>query len=124
MAENTGNIKNIKKGFLGTIEFDLKADGHRGFQNFSFYPQDKLSKLFTVQSDKRIGLYNAETGEFRLSKSRSGGSYNMHLHLDKLISVKLSEDERKQLNAELLKTASNTGNSVIQFDNSGALSIQ
>lgn len=114
-------IQNIKKGLLGTIGFDLQASGHRGFQNFCFYPQDLRSNKFTVQSDKRIGHYYADTGEFHLSKSRANGSYNLHLILDKLTVVKLPESERMALNAVLQASASNTGNSIIQFDNSQAV---
>lgn len=114
-------IKNIKKCFLGTLEFDLQATGQRGFQNFVFYPADKLcNNLFTIQSDKRIGQYNSETGEIKLSKSRPNGSYNIHLHLDKLTSEKLSESQRIELNAALQATATNTGNGGIIINNSFA----
>lgn len=113
-------IKNIKKGFLGTLDFDLQATGQRGFQNFVFYPQDVRSNKFTVQSDKRIGYYYADTGEFHLSKSRSNGSYNLHLILDKLTCEKLSESQRNELNAALQATATNTGNGGIIINNSFA----
>lgn len=106
MARQTAKIQNYKTGIMGTIEFDLKCEGHRGFQNFLFYPKgNQDGVMFTIQSDKRVGTYNAETGEIKLSKSRSGGSYCIHLVTDRaqLTRSKLAETDRIRLNEALAK---------------------
>ncbi len=108
---------------MGTVEFELSAKGHRGFQDFIFYPADAQSTSFTVQSDKRIGRYDAGAGKFRLSKSRAGGSYNPHLMFDDLTDVVLTETDRELLNKALYGTNGNTGNSIVKIDNSAVVSI-
>jgi len=120
-------ITNIKKSIMGTIQFDLKAKGHRGEQNFVCYPISKEDKTVKIQSSKRIGIFNPEIGLIELSKSRPGGSYFMHLSFDKLVTIQLSKEENEELKAAIFKTASSEAgkeeNGYIQSDNSGAINI-
>lgn len=117
-------IQNIKKSILGTIEFDLKAKGHRGFQNFICYPMQTQSSKVLIQSNKRIGYYHHETGLLQLSKSRSNGSYQPHLVFDKLVEETLSDEDRLQLNVRLRLTDDITGNKVVKINNAGASCIK
>ena len=113
-------IKNIKKSIMGTIQFDLKAKGHRGFQDFVCYPMQEASEKVKVQSGKRIGYYYHETGRFQLSKSRSGGSFNPHLIFDTLVEVELSENDKIELNTRLRLTDESKGHPVVRINNAGA----
>jgi len=79
-----GSILNIRTNNVCTICFELKAPGHRGFQEFTSYPAERGVNKVMVQSDKRIGYYFKDTGDFQLSKSRAGGSYAPHLAIDNL----------------------------------------
>ena len=124
-------IKNIKKGFLGTINFDLKAKGHRGFQNFVFYPISKGADNteLTIQSNKRFGKYMPKEGKIILSKSRSGsyGSCSANFHLDAqnndLISVILSDTDKTNINVMVAISDENGKNGIMTFDNQGAKTI-
>ena len=121
---NTAEIKNIKTSVMGTIEFDLKAKGQRGFQSFIVYPINAETKIVKIQSNKRIGSYNPATGEIKLSKSRSGGSYFHHLQLDNLTTAQLSGIDNQGLKMAIFTTSgSKVGNKVIRVDNSKAVSI-
>jgi hypothetical protein len=120
-------IKNIRKSIMGTIRFDLKAKGHRGFQNFITYPMSEGSATdkVKVQSDKRIGWYVPDKGMFVLSKSRSSGSYNPHLYTDELIPTLIDETSNDLLKQAIAlsfdKDAGNNG--VVFTDNSNAINI-
>lgn len=119
-------IKNIKTSIMGTIQFDLKAKGHRGFQDFICYPISEAddTQNVKIQSDKRIGTYNPKTGEIKLSKSRSGGSYFHHLQFDELTTAKLEPIDNQELKMKIFTTSSKkAGNSVVYSDNSGAINI-
>jgi hypothetical protein len=110
-------IKDIKTSIMGTIEFNLKCSGHRGFQEFLFYPAETRSNKIKIQSDNRIGFYYPDNGEIVLSKSRSSGSYAHHLILDKLTHDFLSEADRLKLNQALRGTSENTGNYAVRICN-------
>ncbi len=120
-------ITNIKKSIMGTIQFDLKAKGHRGEQNFICYPISGEDKTVKIQSSKRIGKYNPESGLVELSKSRPGGSYFMHMSFDKLVTIQLSNEDNNELKTAIFKTASSEAgkkeNGLVKCDNSGAINI-
>lgn len=42
-------IQNIHQSIMGTIEFELKASGQRGFQEFIFYPKNDESPIYQIQ---------------------------------------------------------------------------
>lgn len=123
----TTEIKNIKTSIMGTIQFDLKAKGQRGFQNFICYPLNGDSKTVKVQSDKRIGTYNPESGVIKLSKSRAGGSYFHHLNFDTLTDAQLEGIDNQELKMKIFTTANSKAgkkeNGVVFSDNSGAINI-
>jgi len=117
-------IKNIKTSIMGTIQFDLKAKGHRGFQNFICYPMQEEADDVKIQSDKRIGKYFHKTGMIVLSKSRQGGSYFHHLTFDKLVVEELEEKDRIELNTRLRLTDENEGHPVVKINNAGASAVK
>jgi len=125
-------IKNIKKGFLGTINFELKAKGHRGFQNFIFYPIGKgvENAELTIQSNKRFGKYIPKEGKIILSKSRSGsyGSSSAYFNVDAqnndLVSVILSDIDKTNINVMISISDENGKIGVMTFDNQGAKNIE
>jgi len=94
-------MENVKTNGVGTINFELQAPGHRGFQEFTVYLHQSNVNKIMVQSDKRIGYYFKDTGDFQLSKSRASGSYGPHLAIDKLTWARLPEIERQAFNAAL-----------------------
>lgn len=120
-------IKNIETSAMGTVKFDMKAKGHRGFQNFICYPINKSSKYIKIQSDKRMGVYYPNKEEMHLSKSRAGGSYFHHLSLDTLTIVKLDSVENQELKMRIFTSASSEAgkkeNGFIHSDNSGAINV-
>ena len=93
---------------MGTIQFDLKAKGQRGFQDFICYPINKAddTQSVKIQSDKRIGTYNPKTGEIKLSKSRQNGSYFHHLQFDELVTAQLEPIDNQELKMKIFTTSS------------------
>lgn len=124
---SNNQIQNIKRSIMGTIEFDLAAKGHRGFQNFLCYPATGEAESIQIQSDKRIGRYYPETGFIQLSKSHSGGAYFHHFQVDRMMNrltdLILSETDRKALNAAIKGTAGIVGNTIMHVDNTAAAKI-
>lgn len=124
---NNAEIKNIKTSIMGTIKFDLKCKGHRGFQDFICYPINKDNELITIQSDKRIGTYNPSNGNIFLSKSRAGGSYFAHFAIDELTAVQLDGLDNQSLKMQIFMSASDKSglkeNKVMHSDNSKAINI-
>lgn len=109
MSNLVADLKGLRGNSVNSISFDLKAKGHRGYQDFIVYPINADAKSIKVQSDKRIGNYYPQSGKFELSKSRQGGSYFIHLALDSLVEVVLSEEQRKEFNNVLEKFAPRGG---------------
>ena len=121
---DNAEIQNIGNCRLGTIEVEIKAKGQRGFQEFVFYPADKNSNRFVIQSDKRYGFYYPADGAIRLSKSRSGGSYAHSYLFDQIhkntVVAHLSEADRVKLNQAIAGSNGANGDKVIKIDNSYA----
>ncbi len=105
MSNLVADLKGLRGNSVNSISFDLKAKGHRGYQDFIVYPINRESKSILVQSSKRIGNYYPQSGKFLLSKSRQGGSYSPHLIIDPLTEVVLSEEQRKEFNEVIEKFA-------------------
>ena len=117
-------ISNIKTSIMGTIKFDMTAKGHRGTQNFICYPITEETKLITIQSGKRIGKYDPETGIILLSKSRANSSYFHHLQMDNLTAVEIDPLENQELKIKIFTTSGKkVGESIVKSNNSGAINI-
>jgi hypothetical protein len=128
-------ISNIRKNIMGTNSFDLKAKGQRGVQDFIVYPISKDSgetiTSVPIQSDKRFGYWNPQTGEISLSESKSSHSssisYTMSRMNGKLTTGILSEGDNSALKTQVFlsanKDAGKTENGVMMTDNSGAINI-
>lgn len=120
---STIKIENIKKGFLGTVEFDLKCKGHRGFQNFSCYPYDGSVDWIQIQSEKRIGQYFFKTGKIELSKSSSVhpgfARFAYERALGQTITIELDKEQNALLVEFIKNSAPNGIKGFFEFDNSG-----
>lgn len=64
-------ISKIKSNIMGTTSFDMQLKGMRKEQDFIVYPvqKDQKDKVILIQSDKRIGKINLETGKGIISES-------------------------------------------------------
>ena len=116
-------IKGIKRSILGTIQFNIKCKGHKGFQNFICYPIKEKSDFVIIQSSNRIGKYYHGTGKIVLSKSRPRGSYIHHLVIDNVTSFYLSEKDKVNLNV-MIRLTDHTDNEILTIDNRGALHVK
>lgn len=119
-------ISNIRRGIMGTVEFDGKFSGMRKPQDFIVYPiaaSDNKLRI-KVQSDTRIGVIYLATGEVRMSASRPGGAFFHHIPHDGPPTDRLSAKDVLLLKAALLCTAgASVGSSVVKTDNSGAAGV-
>lgn len=119
-------ISNFKKNCMGTSDFDGKFHGMRKTQSFIVYPiSNEMDSLeIMIQSDTRIGTINTDTGEVRLSPTRSGRSYNYHLYFISSAGT-LNAEQLFTLKAAVMATASAKAGTtnVIHCDNSGALNV-
>lgn len=121
-------LTHIKRGLMGTAEFDGLFKPQRQAQNFVVYPlhAGNPTDRIKVQSDKRIGYIDLSTGAVSLSPSRAGGSYNTHLHLATPVGT-LGAEELLLLKAQVFATAHGDAgrsiNRVIGTDNSGAIDV-
>jgi hypothetical protein len=124
-------LTNIRKNRMGTVSFDLKLDDMRKPQSFSVYPISKdvvNVNDIKVQSNKRFGFINVETGAGELSKSYPNGAYMHTFVMDKAMkqtkTFQLSERDLAALKQSIFLTADKeAGNSGIHADNSGAIKI-
>ena len=121
-------ISNIKKGIMGTINFEAKFNGMRKPQEFVVYPLAKadLADRIKVQSDIRIGWIDLLGGRVLMSPSVAGGAYNPHLALAREIDT-LDGEELLLLKANIMGTAHKHAglkeNGFIQTDNSGPVNV-
>lgn len=121
-------ITNIKRSIMGTAQFDGLFLTQRKPQNFLCYPMHSGNRTdrVMIQSDKRIGYVNLDTGEVTLSPSRTGGSCQPHLALCTPQGT-LSAEELFTLKAQIFATANGDAgrsiNKLIGTDNSGAIEV-
>lgn len=117
-------ITNIRRNCMGTVSFDGKFDGMRKAQDFIVYPIKNESTVATIQSDTRIGQIDLTNGHVKLSPSRKGGSYGVHLMFAARVSP-LSPEDLLMLKAHIFASAhGNAGtNGVVYTDNSGAIGV-
>lgn len=112
-------LTNIHKNIMGTVSFDLKAANMRKAQNFIVYPMAKATTTARIQSDKRSGYINLNTGDISLFSSDRfcGGTCPL--------VGKLSAESLLMLKAEIFGTASGKAgsNGVMFCDNSAALEV-
>lgn len=120
--DNLAEISNISGNIMGTTSFDLKLKGMRKPQDFIVYPISKseAKKPIMIQSDKRIGMLDLDTGEGLMSQNHANGAYFIHLQLDKKTSFKISEDDLNKLKQKIIGTTGESVGSVIVSDNEGA----
>ena len=119
-------IENIRRGIMGTVEFDGKFSGMRKPQDFIVYPiaAGADATRLKVQSDTRIGLVDLTTGAVRMSASRPGGAYFAHIPHDGPPTDRLSAEDVLRLKAWVFGTAgASVGCSVMTTDNSGAAGV-
>lgn len=119
-------ISNIRKGIMGTVEFDGKFSGMRKPQSFVVYPiaAGGDAGCATVQSDTRIGTIDTATGEVRMSASRPGGAYSAHIPRGGPPTDRLTAEALLMLRAGVFGTAgASVGCSVMTTDNSGAAGV-
>lgn len=117
-------ITNIIKNRMGTTSFDLKMEGMRKPQDFIVYPISANSDLkeIKIQSDKRIGMLDINTGKGKMSQNHASGAYNHHLIFDKMVDFELNATDLEALRTQIVGTASDKAgtNGLIYCDNSNA----
>jgi len=122
-------IQNITNNILGTVSFELKAKGHRGFQSFTVYPIGKNEKVekVAIQSDKRFGYYFFETGKILLSKSQNYSNsvkFQMDKINNKITEITINAVDKVNLNLNIRITDENKGGRGIIIDNQGANQVK
>lgn len=123
MEAKTIEVGAMSKNALGTITVDLKLQGMRKFQDFSFLPIKEVDKTIVIQSLTRIGKVTLE-GHLECTNSYQGGAFFHHLAMCDLTDYQFSESDWKQIVDYIKTTASaNAGSSFVKTDNSGAKSI-
>jgi len=119
-------ITNIRKNIMGTTSFDGKFDGMRKAQDFIVYPMHSgnAATVAKMQSKTRIGLICLNTGNVRVSPSRAGGSYGVHLAFA-THAGKLAAEELFMLKAQIFASANGKAgtNGIVYTDNSAALEV-
>lgn len=116
---------------MGTAQFDMLLPDQRKPQNFIVYPMQKDgdSKVIKIQSDKRLGNLDLETGKLKITKSYAGGAYNPHYTMDdafgRLKEFTLSSMDIQGLKMYIFTTAAEKAgtNGLMYCDNSNAKNI-
>lgn len=123
-------ISNITENIMGTTSFDMKLEGWRKTQDFIVYPKsrDDTDKEIQIQSSKRIGTLNLETGEGKMSANHPSGAYFAHLTIDKVLGkleqFKLTDLDTQTIRMKVFTTAGpSVGTRRIVTDNSGAINV-
>jgi hypothetical protein len=124
------SISNIQENVMGTVSFDMKFERWLKTQDFTVYPKHEgdESKEIIIQSNKRIGRLDLETGKGKLSASHPSGAYFMHYSIDsalkRLEPFEVSEDQIQALKVAVFLTGgSDVGNKMVKTDNSGACNV-
>lgn len=119
-------ISNIHRNIMGTISFDLKAEGMRKAQEFIVYPINGDTQRIMIQSDTRIGYLYTEGGSIELTPSIKGGAYGVHLGLRKQVG-RLTGEQRSILLTHIASTSGfdvgRDRNGVVGVDNSAAIGV-
>ena len=119
-------ISNIHRNNMGTISFDMKAEGMRKAQQFITYPMRDKTENAIIQSDTRFGYIQLATGAIVLTPSIKGGAYGHHLGLAKPAGM-LTGEQRLLLLAKIAGTSGfdvgRERNGVIGVDNSAAIGV-
>jgi hypothetical protein len=123
-------ISKITENIMGTTSFGMKLEGWRKTQDFIVYPKsrDDTDKEIQIQSSKRIGRLDLETGEGKMSASYPSGAYFAHYTLDKafgrLEQFKLTDLDTQTIRMKVFTTAGpSVGTRHVVTDNSGAINI-
>ena len=123
-------ISNITENIMGTTSFDMKLQGWRKTQDFIVYPKSKndTDKEIVIQSSKRIGRLNLETGEGKMSANHPSGAGFAHYSLDSALNrlelFKLTDLDAQTLRMKVFTTAGpNVGKRHVVSDNSGAINV-
>lgn len=119
-------ISNIHRNIMGTISFDLKAEGMRKAQEFIVYPMRDKTECAVIQSDTRFGYIQLATGAIVLTPSIKGGAYGHHISLARPAGA-LTGEQRLLLLAQIASTSGldvgRERNGVIGVDNSAAIGV-
>lgn len=119
-------ISNIHRNIMGTISFDLKAEGMRKAQEFIVYPMNQKTECAMIQGGTRIGYIQLSTGAILLTPSIRGGAYGVHIGLAKPAGT-LTGEQRLMLLAKIAGTSGfdvgRERNGVVGVDNSGAIGV-
>jgi len=122
-------INSIRKNRMGTISFNMLIKGMRKEQDFIVYPMASKTVEIMIQSGKRFGFLNAETGKGTLTANRANGAYSIDYSIDrmnnKLVEFEVSDLDLQALKMQVFVSASSKAgdNGVIYTDNSGAKEI-
>ena len=123
-------ISNITENIMGTTSFDMKLEGWRKAQDFIVYPKsrDDTDKEIVIQSSKRIGRLDLETGEGKMSANYPSGANFAHYTLDKafgrLEQFKLTDLDTQTIRMKVFTTAGpSVGKRHVVTDNSGSINV-
>lgn len=119
-------LTNVKKGIMGTIEFDAQFKGMRKPQDFIVYPLHAGGDptRIKIQSDTRIGIICFTSGRVLMSPPVASGAHTAHLVNAKEVD-KLSAEEVLLLKAAVFSTAGKSvgSNGIVTTDNSAASEV-
>lgn len=116
-------IEGIKKGRMGTIEFEMKVvPKMRKAQNFTVYPLGEDKNKITIQSKNRIASIDMRTGQGKISNPPRANSCFADLQFGNPLPLQITEANRVELIKSIATTASpRAGSNGIMFtDNSKA----
>lgn len=109
-------ITNITKNCVGTVSFNGLFAGQRKAQDFIVYPITEDSNVCRIQSGKRAGFIDLQSGCVSLSS-------NQYIFASKNVVNTLSGEDLLMLKAAIFSTASGKAgnNGIVYCDNIGAL---
>ena|ERR1035437_6924905 len=121
-------ITNCQKNNMGTVSFDGQFTGMRKAQDFIVYPMQDAGTVIRIQSDKRFGALDIETGRGILSASRAQYANSVWLQMSvankTAVAIELPAEELQTLRGWIKSTGGLlVGESFIKCENLGALSI-
>lgn len=120
----TVKISNMKRNIMGTLDFDMKAEGMRNAQEFTVYPMKAGDTYIIIQSDKRFGRLNLSTGEGIMNKKNVNNASSIHLSMGERQSFKLTSSQLSALKNAVKGTGGKSvGKAGVSSDNSGAMEL-
>lgn len=113
---------------MGTVSFDGQFPGMNKPQDFIVYPMQDSGEGITIQSDKRFGQIDLETGTGILSASRAQYANSIWLAIcigaRTAIPFELPAEELQTLRQWIKSTGGLlVGESIVKSDNTGAMAL-